>query len=144
MDATSVCVTWQDNSSNETGFDIWVREAADASNRWIAGSVEADVTRFTVSEGLEDGGSYFLAYRERVRRRRMTRVSSTNSIRLSLSADLPTVSLVGNTTATSSCLAVSYRVENASADARWGLCWSAEGYTHDRRYGAVRPCDFGR
>ena len=59
VDATSVRVTWQDNSSNETGFDIWVREAADASNRWVAGSVEADVTQFTVSEGLEDGGSYF-------------------------------------------------------------------------------------
>lgn len=127
VDATSVCVTWQDNSSNETGFDIWVREAADASNRWIAGSVEADVTRFTVSEGLEDGGSYFFgvqgkgaseAYDSRVIYELYTLVPS---------ADLPTVSLVGNTTATSSCLAVSYRVENASADARWGLCWSAEG-----------------
>ena len=52
-------VSWQDNSTDEKGFDIWVRDAADATNRWIAGSVEADQTRYTISQGLEDGAGYF-------------------------------------------------------------------------------------
>lgn len=127
VDATSVRVTWQDNSSNETGFDVWVREAADATNRWIAGSVEADVTQFTVSEGLEDGGSYFFGVQGKGASETYDSRIIYELYTLVPSADLPVVSLVGSTTSTSSCLAVSYRIENASADARWGLCWSAEG-----------------
>lgn len=143
-DATSVRIFWQDNSTNEKGFDIWVRDAADATNRWVAGSVEADQTQYTVAQGLEDGASYFFG----VQGKGATEAEDSRVIyelfTLTPSSELPEVTLDGAPISTPTCIAVSYRIDKAASDARYGLCWSADGVptTEDTvQYGPELPGD---
>lgn len=127
VDATSVRVLWQDNSTNETGFDIWVRDAADATNRWIAGSVEADQTQYTVSQDLEDGASYFFGVQGKGASEDCDSRVIYELFTLTPSSELPAVTIDGEPTCTATCIAVTYRIDNAASDARYGLCWSADG-----------------
>lgn len=144
--AASVRVSWQDNSTDEKGFDIWVRDAADATNRWIAGSVEADQTQYTISQGLEDGASYFFGVQGKGTSEAGDSRVVYEFFTLTPSSELPVVEIDGQPTATATCIAVTYRIDNAPSDARYGLCWSADGLptTEDAmQYGPALPEDGG-
>ena len=110
--AASVRVSWQDNSTDEKGFDIWVRDAADATNRWIAGSVEADQTRYTISQGLEDGASYFFGVQGKGTSEAGDSRVVYEFFTLTPSSELPVVEIDGQPTATATCIAVTYRIDN--------------------------------
>ena len=144
--AASVRVSWQDNSTDEKGFDIWVRDAADATNRWIAGSVEADQTQYTISQGLEDGAGYFFGVQGKGTSEAGDSRVVYEFFTLTPSSELPVVEIDGQPTATATCIAVTYRIDNAPSDARYGLCWSADGLptTEDAmQYGPALPEDGG-
>ena len=114
----SVRVSWQDNSTDEKGFDIWVRDAADATNRWIAGSVEADQTQYTISQGLEDGAGYFFGVQGKGTSEAGDSRVVYEFFTLTPSSELPVVEIDGQPTATATCIAVTYRIDNAPSDAR--------------------------
>lgn len=124
--ATEVHVGWKDNSDNETGFSIWVREAADASNRKIVGTVGPDVTGFTVSEGLVEGNSYFFGVQANAASPQNDSRVIYELYRLRPLGDLPSATVVAEPKGNATCIAASYRVANTAGDknARWGLCWS--------------------
>lgn len=142
VDATSVKVSWKDNSTNETGFDIWVRDAADATNKWVAGSVEADQTQYTISQNLEDGASYYFGVQGKGESEAYDSRVIYELFTLTPSAELPEVVIEGKPISTATCIAVSYRLAKVPAGARYGLCWSAEGVptTDDTiQYGPALP-----
>jgi hypothetical protein len=60
--------------------------------------------------------------------------------------ELPGAAIVGEPTATATCIALSYRVVNSSTDDKHGLCWSAEGVPTvdgEKQYGPDLPTGGG-
>ena len=57
-DITIVLLRWKDNSNNETGFSILLRKADTSENIEIA-KVSANVTEYTIENGLEEGNIYY-------------------------------------------------------------------------------------
>ena len=57
MGKTKVLLRWKDNSNNETGFSILLRKADTSENIEIA-KVSANVTEYTIENGLEEGNIY--------------------------------------------------------------------------------------
>lgn len=127
--AASIKVLWTDDSDNETGFSVWVRDAADATDRRMAGTVASGVTEYTVSEGLIEGESYFFGVQGKGSREEFdSRIVYTSSpVKLTPWGDLPAASIVGEPIATAACIALSYKIMNNAPGDRYGLCWSAEG-----------------
>lgn len=124
-----VKVVWRDNSSNETGFSIWVREAADAANRKIAGTAGANATEYTIADGLTEGNNYFFGVQANgATEEQSSQVVYTKApYRITPSAELPAATIVGEPVATQTCIALSYKIANNAAGDKYGLCWSAEG-----------------
>ena len=125
---TTVRLTWQDNSDNETGFSVWVRDADDIDRTSEVGRVGADVTEFTIASGLQEGRYYYLGVKaEGAADELSSRVVYTLYNLVAL-ADAPLAELAGSAVSTESCIAVRYRVLNAPAQSgvRYGLCWSCE------------------
>ncbi len=127
--ATEVRVSWIDNSSNETGFSVWVRSAADATDRWEAGTVGANVTSYTVSQKLTEGKAYYFGVQANAANEANNSRVVYEYLMLTPLGDLPSAAIVGSTVTTSSCIAVSYRIANTQgqSNVRYGLCWSADG-----------------
>lgn len=127
--ATSVKIVWTDNSDNEIEFAVWARAAADATDRRLAGTVGPDITEFTVADGLTEGESYFFGVQGKGSKEEFDSriVYTSGPVNLTPTDELPSVSIIGEPTATTACIAVSYNLAgNASGD-RYGLCRSAEG-----------------
>lgn len=62
MGKTKVLLRWKDNSNNETGFSILLRKADTSENIEIA-KVSANVTEYTIENGLEEGNIYYFGVR---------------------------------------------------------------------------------
>lgn len=144
--ATSVKISWKDNSNNETGFSVWVKSAADASNVKLAGTVGADATEYTVASGLSEGSSYYFGVQANAANEEYSsRVAYASApFRLTPTSELPGASIVGDPTATATCIALSYTVVNNAPGDKYGLCWSADATptTNDAvQYGPDLPAD---
>lgn len=148
LGATEVRVTWTDNSDNETGFSVWVRNAADGTDRWVAGTVSQNVTEYVVGEGLTEGESYFFGVQGRSASAENDSRVISQLFKLTPLADLPGAVLAGTATASPTAIAVSYRVVNTEglSGVRYGLCWSADAtptITDLVQYGPEMPEDGG-
>lgn len=144
--ATEVKVTWKDNSSNETGFSVWARAAADATDRKLAGTVGANVTQYTVVSGLTEGNSYYFGVQANgASEKYSSRVTYTAApYKLTPTGELPMATIVGEPTATKTCVALSYKIAKNESGDKYGLCWSVESTpTIDgtKQYGPELPSD---
>ena len=125
MGKTKVLLRWKDNSNNETGFSILLRKADTSENIEIA-KVSANVTEYTIENGLEEGNIYYFGVRA---------FSATNTsraiyelYRLVALGDEPSIAIIGSIKANSTCISSSYQVTNIAGqtNVKYGLCWSTE------------------
>ena len=125
MGKTKVLLRWKDNSNNETGFSILLRKADTSENIEIA-KVSANVTEYTIENGLEEGNIYYFGVRA---------FSATNTsraiyelYRLVALGDEPSIAIIGSIKANSTCISTSYQVTNIAGqtNVKYGLCWSTE------------------
>ncbi|KAA6351756.1 hypothetical protein EZS27_000881 [termite gut metagenome] len=140
---TNVLLRWTDNSNNETGFKILQRKADTSENKEI-GEVAANVTEYTIDQGLEEGNIYYFGVQS------FSKTNSSRAIyvlyRMEVLGDIPNISIIGNVTANSVCISASYQVTNIAghSNVKYGLCWSADGaptINSQIQYGPELPTD---
>jgi len=124
MGRTKVLLRWKDNSNNETGFSILLRKADTSENIEIA-KVAANVTEYTIENGLEEGKNYYIGVKA---------FSPTNTsraiyelYRLIALDDEPSIVITESIKANSTCISASYQVTNieGQTNVKYGLCWSS-------------------
>lgn len=120
----AVLVTWNDNSTSETGYGIVVRKA-DTPTAEEVGQVGANVTSYTISGVLQEGNKYFIGVKA-FNAKEQTRVISV-LYDMRVLADLPRVLAVEFNSGTN-CIWAKYQVSNVDVKSvsEWGLCWSAD------------------
>jgi len=140
---TTVLLSWTDNSNNETGFRILQRKADTSENVEIA-KVGANVTEYTINEGLTEGSIYYFGVQA---------YSDTNSsreiyvlFRMEVLGDNPVISIVGGVNSNTTCISTSYQVTNIAghSNVKYGLCWSESGtptINDTKQYGPELPSD---
>ena len=120
-----VLVSWTDNSSSETGYAIYVRQADTPTAEEVA-QVDADVTSYTVTGLLQEGRQYFIGVKA-FTSSEQTRVISI-LYNMQVLADLPRVD-ISTVSSGENCIWGQYTISNielSEAD-EWGFCWSSEG-----------------
>ena len=129
VERVSVKVTWQDNSENETGFAVWVRNGEDASARRQAGITERNCTEFTVSDGLQEGKNYFFGVQALgAAEPEHSRIVYSQQFKLVAIPALPDMEII-SCKAYPECIAVKYKLSEvpSSPAISYGLCWSSSG-----------------
>lgn len=129
VERESVKVTWQDNSENEAGFAVWVRDGENASSRRQAGITERNCTEFTVNEGLQEGKNYFFGVQALGNTEsEHSRIVYSQQFKLVTIPELPDIEII-SCKAYPECIAVKYKLSEvpSSPAISYGLCWSSSG-----------------
>lgn len=126
--ASRVEVSWKDLCTQESGYSIWLKGQEDETPQRV-GFTAADAESYTVNMNLEPGKSYCFGVRTDGRKASM---ASEIVYAAPLAAEDPAkpgVVLEGEAEATSSCIALRYRLRNAAElkDAVCGVCWNTTG-----------------
>ncbi|MBE6215509.1 MAG: hypothetical protein E7123_04690 [Bacteroidales bacterium] len=122
---TSVTLTWKDNSTDEKGFNIYMKDASAETFGEPAASVNADVTTHEVT-GLATGSSYVFAVQA-------AGESLVNDSKVTASSvitliDMSKVPVVTEVKTSYAYIAVSYKVEKVSgSNPEHGICFSESG-----------------
>lgn len=129
VDETTLTVSWKDNSSSETGYEIYLIEPSDIENHRIHGTVGADITSYElVEKDLIADHSYYIGvravaadakYNSRLRK-------TLFKTKAPIDPDAPSVS-IKSLQASSSCVKVEYALSNVDKSAEVGVCWSSDG-----------------
>ncbi len=122
-DETSVRIMWRDNSDDETGFAVWVRNATDVHDSEIAETVGANVTEYTV-RNLSDGKLYYFGVQRKLAEGGTKIIWSDL---LDMGNEAPGVRIIGEPVVTPASIALSYRAVLNMAGDKYGLCWSETG-----------------
>lgn len=129
VNETTLNVTWTDNSSDETGFGIYLIEPGDIENVQLHGSVGADETSYTlVEEDLIAEHSYYVGVRALA-------ADETNNSKLAkvlFKTDAPVDPnapklAIGKVETHDVCIRVAYTMENVDRTATVGVCWNEAG-----------------
>ena len=123
---TAVRLQWKDNSSNESGFAIWLKSTDNLLSEKKIGETPADVTTFEVTDGLTEDHSYYFGVQ--------ATGSSGNSktvyelFNLVSLANVPEL-IIDKSEASDCSFLVKYHFANDSklSGVHYGLCWSKEG-----------------
>ena len=103
-----VLVSWTDNSSSETGYAIYVRQADTPTAEEVA-QVDADVTSYTVTGLLQEGRQYFIGVKA-FNSSEQTRVISI-LYNMQVLADLPRVD-ISTVSSGENCIWGQYTISN--------------------------------
>lgn len=129
VDDATLDVKWKDNSTGESGFNIYLILPNDIDNARLVGNAEADATSYVLKdESLEAGKSYYVGVRafasESKYDSRMTKVLFTMAAPPDPNA--PAIS-ISEITSHDVCVAVTMKMANLDKNAVCGVCWSEVG-----------------
>lgn len=120
----AVKLTWKDNTSEETGYNLFLRKATDQEFAEIAGTVQADVCEYSF-KGLTAGEEYIFGVQAEASSVLNNSTITTCALKLTDIEKRPEVTEVRTDYA---CLAVSYKVQKLSeVNPEHGVCFSASG-----------------
>jgi len=121
---SNITMYWSDNSDNETGFIISRKETYTETETEI-GKVNANVTDYTITSGLEEGKSYTFSVKAYSTKGESYPVSLT--YKYLSNSQIPIFS-ISNAKANSTCFYTYYQLNNVTVgnDMKYGLCWSSD------------------
>lgn len=124
---TSVKISWKDNSEEESGFSLWLRNVDDLQNLKELGRVGKNVTEYTVNEGLEAGLSYYLGVRAEGRVEEESSEIQYVIFNMTPFDEIPSVKLEAEPISSWAGIAIKYKFENIKSFSgiKFGLCWSS-------------------
>ena len=140
--STVVDITWEDNSDKELGYSIWMR---DASGQTEIVTLDADVTEYTITEGIQAGVKYNIGVQAKGPELKVSSQIIYKNIDIFDYSTLPRIVLDEEWTSTPTSVAVKYSIRNYStrgnnAITGYGLCWSENAepvITDGRQHGPV-------
>lgn len=123
---SQVCVSWQDNASDELGYAIWLKSGVTPAR--ILAELPADSQYYLIESGLVAGTSYSIGVQARGTEDKLSSAIIYKEINIFDWSRLPSAELLEDVVVTPSSVALDYKFRK-SADfeiSRWGLCWSAD------------------